>query len=107
MVRREFDENGGVTKTVTTTTTEEREYKVINYDDDGGGGDLDEAISADMAELDDPRQLAAAAASASSKPKKHPSARVVTFNDDLRLALDERNRQHVVRSLNDTHRVGD
>lgn len=104
VVRREFDENGGVTKTVTTTTTEEREYKVINYDDDGGGGDLDEAISADMAELDDLRQLAAAA-SASSKPKKPPSARVVTFNDDLRLALDERNRQHVVRSLNDTHRT--
>ena len=27
VVNREFDENGGVTKTVTTTTTEEREYK--------------------------------------------------------------------------------
>ena len=66
MVRREFDENGGVTKTVTTTTTEEREYKVINYDDDGGGGDLDEAISADMAELDDLRQLAAASAASAS-----------------------------------------
>ena len=30
MVRREFDEDGGVTKTVTTTTTEEREYKVCH-----------------------------------------------------------------------------
>ena len=27
VVNREYDENGGVTKTVTTTTTEEREYK--------------------------------------------------------------------------------
>ena len=27
MVNREYDESGGVTKTVTTTTTEEREYK--------------------------------------------------------------------------------
>ena len=65
MVNREYDENGGVTKTVTTTTTEEREYKVINYDH---GSDLDEAIAADMAELDDLRQLAASAAVA--KPKK-------------------------------------
>ena len=27
VVNKEYDENGGVTKTVTTTTTEEREYK--------------------------------------------------------------------------------
>ena len=40
--------------------------KVINYET---GSDLDEAIAADMAELDDLRQLAASSSSA-VKPKK-------------------------------------
>ena len=40
--------------------------KVINYET---GSDLDEAIAADMAELDDLRQLAASSLSA-VKPKK-------------------------------------
>ena len=73
VVNREYDENGGVTKTVTTTTTEEREYKVINYDN---GSDLDEAIAADMAELDDLRQIAASASAVVAKPKK---VRLFTF----------------------------
>jgi len=105
VVNREFDENGGVTKTVTTTTTEEREYKVINYD----GSDLDEAIATDMAELDDLRRIAASAAAASAveKPKKGHGQRVVTFHDDLRLALsEERDRRHAaVRSLNATQKT--
>lgn len=102
VVNREFDENGGVTKTVTTTTTEEREYKVINYDN---GSDLDEAIATDMAELDDLRRLAASAAI--EKPKKGHGQRVVTFHDDLRLALsEERDRRHAaVRSLNATQKT--
>ena len=41
--------------------------KVINYET---GSDLDEAIAADMAELDDLRQLAASSSSAAVKPKK-------------------------------------
>ena len=42
--------------------------KVINYET---GSDLDEAIAADMAELDDLRQLAAASSSSAAvKPKK-------------------------------------
>ena len=41
--------------------------KVINYDN---GSDLNEGIAADMAELDDLRQLAASASAVISQPKK-------------------------------------
>ncbi len=95
VVKREYDDNGGVTKTVTTTTTEEREYKVVNFDlgdEEAAAAAMDETLGAGNASrVHDDLRLLTAARSSAAAPKK----RVVTFNDDLKLVLDDRSRQHV------------
>jgi hypothetical protein len=92
VVKSQVDPNGGVTKTVTTTTTEEREYRMINYDHDPYDG-------SSGSDHDNMRLIAAT--TTNSTPKK----RVVTFNDDLKLALDDRRMQHI-RNMSSQGRRG-